>query len=846
MLRLPDQNWIKKPTVESPVVPAAELNNTATPATKSQLTVAADRAPLRVLYGRVRIGAQIANVVAYGSSWVIQAVWGDGPLDAIESVWANDAAYTGTVTHYLGDAVTPTVDPTLAAAFLANGIVYADTLPGIAYSVLTLPAGDLSGMPQLAAVIRGRQVYDPRTLATAWSENPALCLADFLASATYGLGMSIDWSSVEDAADECDALVSGAARRTLGLALDTVQDTRSWVEALRTYAGVWVFADAGTARLVPDRPRATDLSIDHDNGDIAKLLAIKKRGTAKLPNRVEVIYTDTSATPWRDASQFSPSMGLATGLPDSQVRLPGVHSASQAYREAVERLNKLWLADMTVELELFDAALAIEIGDVIEVTHPVGLSAKKLRVLSIAQDYGRFRIAALEYDPAVYSDAVATAPTYPDTSLPNPASPPAPTGLVLAEEVFQQQNGTWASRIRLTWTASAWPYLTEHRVEVWESGALIYATGTSQAEATSPAVQEGKTYNCRVATVSSIGAASDWAADSLTALGKYLPPGPVPAGSFAGYEAGGIVFLSWAAADDIDIWRYRLKYADTGTAYADATELDVVDALRYQAQALPVGTWRFWVEAVDSVRNESGTPRYVDVVVTLDNAAFLVASYDQTAPTTSGLHEYALNRTDGVRHFVTDNGASWNSTFTAAMNTYNAPVYTYFASVASSWTGESEDFGQDLGGDWQGTATIEALSGSVSSELQLAMAATPGTWVGLGALSGKGNGRFARMVHTAASGNCMHIEIPTQTIRLDAVPREEVVEGTSSSAGATTITLTNSYAKAKRITVQPSGTTARFGIYDNVDLGAGTVDVYIFNDSGALIVSDFMLIFQGV
>ena len=124
----------------SSTVPAATLNATATAASQTQLSLAADGAPLRILYGRVCPGAQIANIVPYNGNWIVQAIWGEGEIDSIVSCQLEDKPFAGAVTHYTGTAG-QTVNATLVAAFAANGITYADALAGIAYSVFTLPAG---------------------------------------------------------------------------------------------------------------------------------------------------------------------------------------------------------------------------------------------------------------------------------------------------------------------------------------------------------------------------------------------------------------------------------------------------------------------------------------------------------------------------------------------------------------------------------------------------------------------------------------------------------------------------------------------------------------------------------
>ena len=43
------------------------------------------------------------------------------------------------------------------------------------------------GIPQLAFVVKGKKVFDPRTSNTVFSENPALCIRDYLMNTRYGL-----------------------------------------------------------------------------------------------------------------------------------------------------------------------------------------------------------------------------------------------------------------------------------------------------------------------------------------------------------------------------------------------------------------------------------------------------------------------------------------------------------------------------------------------------------------------------------------------------------------------------------------------------------------------------------
>jgi hypothetical protein len=109
---------------------------------------------------------------------------------------------------------------------------------------------------------------------------------------------------------------------------------------------------------------------------------------------------------------------------------------------------------------------------------------------------------------------------------------------------------------------------------------------TRQVEWASPSVQELVTYQVRIRIAGSTGAVGTWAYASVTAVGKFAPPGNVPL--LSGFEAGGRVYLSWQPAVDIDIWRYEVRYGSTGGTWETAKMVDRVstsEALGTRASA---------------------------------------------------------------------------------------------------------------------------------------------------------------------------------------------------------------------------------------------------------------------
>lgn len=452
------------------IPPATTLNSVATGAAARQLALAGAQQIVPVIFGTDFRAGLILNVLpqAVGSDrLLVQVVWGHGPIGGVDQLLLNDQAFpSGTVfRHYNGTQAV--LDTGLGSAMASQGITYTVVYAGYAYSVIDMPIRAFTGELRITARVQGLLLYDPRLDSTAggsgahrlatpstwtYSDNPALALARWLWDPTFGCGLTVSWASVITTANSNDVLIGvpGERRRVIGLSIDRPVRVFDQAEALRAYAGCWIVPTPAGVRLVPDASEASSASYSHAAGNIAAISPLTSRDTGSSPTVVEIIYTDSSKRPVRDATASASRAGAGTTIPYrlSQVRLPGVHRFGQATREAIERLNKLWLGDLTLTLEVLDEGIAHEVGDVIDVTHPIGLTNKPFRIAEpptlVAR--GRWRLVLVEYDGAMYSNAVATAPTVPDTLLVNPAGPP-PNVAGLSAVVI-------AGAVRLTWSAS--------------------------------------------------------------------------------------------------------------------------------------------------------------------------------------------------------------------------------------------------------------------------------------------------------------------------------------------------------------------------------------------------------
>jgi hypothetical protein len=345
--------------------------------------------------------------------------------------------------------------------------------------------------------------------------------------------------------------------------------------------------------------------------DIVKdSIRVKRRSLRSVPNRVAVDYEDSSGSKWNTerAQKDSPRIAANQEAPRlSRVSLPGIHNASQAQREATERLN-WYLTDLECKVSLFDEGWQLQHGSIVAVTHPIGLDAKLMRVTRTTAQSGRWTIDMSEYDPAVYSNEVITNPTTPDTNLGNPLAVPTVSGLTLVEELFKYKNGLTGSRVRVSFTGSAYPFLNQYLVEGYVDGAKVWQTQTQSTTVVTPGVEElvsdaAVDYEVRV-YIQSPFATGAAATEVVSILGKLAVPGDVPTISLTQTSADSVK-ITWGEAVDLDIWRYEVRVGAVTSAWEAATTLELVDGLSYQAEGLAIGSYRFFVKARDSVGNES-------------------------------------------------------------------------------------------------------------------------------------------------------------------------------------------------------------------------------------------------
>lgn len=403
-------SWVSRIQNGGNKLPASTLNDIQRKERSYDATSGQSR-PIPIHYGRNRVSSNDYAVtpINTGTHDIYAIVWGWQEYEQIESVYINDAlstSYVGvTVTNYLGTDA-QVADPTL----VANITGYADALTGVVYSVISIPHGTVTGAPRFACVLKGRKVYDPRTLTTAYSTNSALCLADMISNTVYGEGRTV--TNVAECADWCDELVNGVKRCQISIEIKTPRRSRDWSLVLAEYAEAFIIEEGDQVKIRPDRKEAslkflTDADMQNLNGSVSS--------TSNAPTVVELRWTKqlVGDAPWPQpvVSRQFPGVGDTVQLVKSSVKMDGLFTEEEANRKAEARLRRGQLAS-TFTYEGFDHEVLTQVGDVFLILSDIEKIIQLVRVTGVELiRAGRYRVHCARYDDYAYPDSVLPNPT---------------------------------------------------------------------------------------------------------------------------------------------------------------------------------------------------------------------------------------------------------------------------------------------------------------------------------------------------------------------------------------------------------------------------------------------------
>ena len=264
----------------------------------------------------------------------------------------------------------------------------------ILQSVLTYdPETWVSGIPNISVIVSGRNdIYDPRTGTSGFSQNPALCVANYLMS-DLGLGLStndIDWTSVTASANVCDELVdldttptTQQKRYECNGVIDTQNDIKTNIESLLTSMAGFMVVEGGLYRIFAGSYRAPTLTIEEKDLISGYQIQTKNRISDQF-NKVVGLYQseETNFQPTNYPEITNASYVASDGqVLEKQINLTFTDSTARAQRIAkiyLEKSRRQYQISLAVNLEKF----TLSPGDSVMLTLPnLGFNQKIFEVM---------------------------------------------------------------------------------------------------------------------------------------------------------------------------------------------------------------------------------------------------------------------------------------------------------------------------------------------------------------------------------------------------------------------------------------------------------------------------------
>ena len=616
-----------------------------------------------VIYGERLVGGSRVFVESSGTDnefLYIALVLSEGEINDITEIriddqvvtWSGDLADNTQVTvnssdaNYYKDGVSlVTVEPHYgtdgqsASSLLSTLSNWGSNhkLSGLCYLALKFKWNQdvWGGMPKVQAKIQGKKVktYNSSLVeqSASYQTNPAWCILDYLTDTRYGKGLTtseIDLQSFYDASLVCETQVtpySGGSDINIfdcNTAVDTsrnlIDNLRELIKGCRGY----IPYTQGKYSLVIETTGTASITLTEDDIIGGYGLAIPTKN--EKYNRVIISFVNPAKNYQVDEISFPPNddSGLPSAdqhatmkasdggfLLEGRFDFPTLTSQYQA-EEMAEVILRRSREAIGLSLNVTFKGYELNIGDIVNVTHSLGFSAKPFRILGMTfnQDF-TVSLTLVEHQDSHYTWATKVqATTVPSTNLPNPFNVQPPASVTLDDQLIEYNDGTVIVALDVTIGASPDSFVDYYQVEYKlssDSNYIIYAQGSGLNHRVLNVIDQ-QTYDVRVKAVSSLGTSSTYVTAQRTIIGAIAPPSDVE--DFSCNIVGQEAHLSWNQIPDLDLAYYQLRFSEEIDGSADwQNSVNLVSKVSRPATSIsvPAMAGTYLIKAVDKLGNFS-------------------------------------------------------------------------------------------------------------------------------------------------------------------------------------------------------------------------------------------------
>lgn len=472
---------------------------------------------------------------------------------------------------------------------------------------------------------------------TTFSDNPVLCIRDYLKDTIYGLqveDVEINDTNFIASANTCDETVtvtnpSGTEKRfTCNGSFQLTQTPKVIIENLLTTLGGFLIYSNGEFKVIPSAYLSPTVTLNESN--LRSGISINSRVSKKeLFNAVKGLYSEP-------ANDYQPQnypilTNSSFEAEDNNERIyaefdyPFTNSSRMC-----QRLSKIQLLKVRQQISFsasFDmGAFDLDVGDTVNITNArMGFTNKTFQVLewgfSIDGNDGSLQITAnfKEIASAVYDFSTgdySTVSSGKATNLPKSTSVSPPTAITLTDELVAYNDGTVIVKLVIELTEATDNFTELYEIEIKQD---TDADGTPLSPAdTFKEIGRGSrtkyeflnvidkaTYSVRARGVNIYGVNSSTITASRTIIGQIAPPSDVE--NFACNIVGKEAHLSFDPVPDLDLSHYRINYSPLTSGAEWQNSIVLVKKLSRPGTSIvvPAKTGTYLIKAVDKLGNVS-------------------------------------------------------------------------------------------------------------------------------------------------------------------------------------------------------------------------------------------------
>jgi len=591
----------------------------------------------QIIYGKMRTGGVILFDEATGVNnkylHRIIAVAGH-EVESFEEIYINDEVVT---LDGDGNVTAPTKYSGLIRILTHNGSPdqNADSslvsessnwtsehrLRGIAYMYIRL-AFDAdkfpNGVPTITSTVKGKKLYNPSTGATAWSDNPALCLRDYLTS-SYGLNeasVNIDDDLVISAAAVCNQTntLASTTRYTCNGSFTTALTPYDLLSDLLTCMGGSLWYAQGKWRMKP--AYWTNPVMDLTDDDLRSGINVSTRHSRRNNfNTVKGTFRGSESN-WQVTDYPEVTNSAFFTADNSQesvadVDLPFTDNSIEARRIALISLEAN-RQQLTVNAAFGLRTLELQVGDNVRITNTrFGWTNKEFQI--IAWSFGladgldlQINMTLRETAESVF-DEVSDGIVYErdNTNLLSPFDVPSVGISVSAQAKVSNQK---VSNIALVNVTSGRPEAIDY-VDVeykLASESSFSAFGQGPLGEFKVRDLEVDSYDFRARAVNTFGIKGDFETTSNQEINAFIGD-PSDVGSLLAEISGGTLFLTWPPIPDPDLSHYEIKHNSntTGATWGNSSTIIEKVARPSTSASVPARSGTFSIRAYDKEGNFS-------------------------------------------------------------------------------------------------------------------------------------------------------------------------------------------------------------------------------------------------